>query len=243
MGQKLPVEVYKEAQEAEKAGDLERAMNLYSESQWHFKAVNLALQLGRIEDALRFYRPIQGYLLPNRGDEPFQGMEDSIYLGLISTAGRNVGFNGLNGNVLDVGCRDGRFFRLLKKLGAENVHGVDLDSEALVDARKKAEVNPANIYDCKVEELPSTLNGSFDYATIFNFSLGGTEDRERAVNGIVRILKPNGRMLTTFTTLDELRVDSPQINRYFLTRYSNLINGSGELDSAPHRYVMHGVRK
>ena len=114
MGQKLPVEIYREAQEAEKAGDLERAMHLYSESQWHFKAVNIALALGRIDDALKFYRPIQGDLLPNRRDEPFQGMEDSIYLGLVSTAGNNVGFNRLYGNVLDVGCRDGRFFRLLK---------------------------------------------------------------------------------------------------------------------------------
>ena len=139
MGQKLPVEIYRDAQEAEKAGDLERAMHLYSESQWHFKAVNIALALGRIEDALKFYRLIQGDLLPNRGDEPFQGMEDSIYLGLISTVGRNVGFNGFYGNVLDVGCRDGRFFRLLKRLGAEEVHGVDLDSKALIDARKKAE--------------------------------------------------------------------------------------------------------
>ena len=102
-------------QEAEKAGDLERAMYLYSESQWHFKAVNIALALGRLDDALKFYRPIQGDLLPNRGDEPFQGMEDSMYLGLVSTAGNNVGFNRLYGNVLDVGCRDGRFFRLLKR--------------------------------------------------------------------------------------------------------------------------------
>ena len=243
MGQKLPVEIYREAQEAEKTGDLERAMHRYSESQWHFRAVNIALALGRIDDALEFYRPIQGNLLPNRGDEPFQGMEDTIYLGLISTAGRNVGFNRLYGNVLDVGCRGGRFFRLLKRLGAEIVQGVDLDSKALIDARKKAEVNPANIYDCKVEELPSTLDGFFDYATIFNFSLGGAEDRENAVDGIARILKPNGRLLATFTTLDELRNYSPEINRYFSTRHAGLINGSGELDSAPHRYVMHGVRK
>ncbi len=243
MGQKLPVEIYREAQEAEKAGDLERAMHLYSESGWHFKAVNIALELGRIDDALRFYRPIKGNLLPNRGDEPFQGMENSIYLGLINPAKRYVGFNGLYGNVLDVGCRDGRFFRLLKKLGAENVHGVDLDSEALVDARKKSEVNSANIYDCKVEDLPSSLDGFFDYATIFNFSLGVTEDRERAVDGIVRILKPNGRVLATFTMLDELRNYSPEINRHFSTRQASLINGLNKLDSAPHRYVMHGVRK
>ena len=170
-------------------------------------------------------------------------MEDSIYLGLISTAGKNVGFNGLYGNVLDVGCRDGRFFRLLKRLGAEEVHGVDLDSTALVDARKEAEVIPANIYDCKVEKLPSTLDGFFDYATIFNFSLGGAEDRENAVDGIARILKSNGRVLATFTTLDEICNYSPEINRYFSTRQGSLINGSGELDSAPHRYVMHGVRK
>jgi ubiquinone/menaquinone biosynthesis C-methylase UbiE len=243
MGQRLLVEVYREAQEAEKAGDLERAMHLYSESQWHFKAVNIALALGRIENALRFYRPIQGDLLPNRGDEPFQGMEDSMYLGLIRTAGRHVGFNRLYGNVLDVGCRDGRFFKLLKRLGAEQVHGVDLDSEALTDARKKTEVNPANIYDCKVEDLPSNLDGFFDYATIFNFSLGGTEDRKKAVDGIARILKPNGRVLATFTTLDELRNYSHEMNHYFSTRQASLINGLGELDSAPHRYVMQGVRK
>lgn len=243
MGQKLPVEIYREALEAEKAGDLERAMHLYSESQWHFKAVNMAFALGKTDDALRFYQPIQGDLLPNRGNEPFQGMEDSIYLGLVSTAGRNVGFNSLYGNVLDVGCRDGRFFRLLKRLGADEVHGVDLDSEALIDARQKAEVNPTNIYGCKVEELPSTLDAFFDYATIFNFSLGGTEDRKKAVDGIIRILKPNGRVLATFTTLDELRNYSTEINHHFSTRYASLINGSGELDSAPHRYVMHGVRR
>ena len=131
----------------------------------------------------------------------------------------------------------------VRLLGAEEVHGVDLDSKALIDARKKAEVNPANIYDCKVEELPSRLEGFFDYATIFNFSLGGAEDRKNAVDGIAGILKPNGRVLATFTTLDELRNYSPEINRYFSTRHAGLINGSGELDSAPHRYVMQGIRK
>ncbi|MEK6952798.1 MAG: class I SAM-dependent methyltransferase [Nanoarchaeota archaeon] len=243
MGQKLPVEIYREAQFAEEAGDLERAMHLYSESQWHFKAVNIALALGRIDDALRFYRHIQGDLLPNRGNEPFQGMEDSIYLGLINSAGRNIGFNGLYGDVLDVGCKDGRFFRLLKRLGAETVYGVDLDSQALIEARQKSNISQANVYDCKVEELPDKFNGFFDYATIFNFSLGDTEDRERAVDDVVRILKPSGRILATFTTLDELRNYSPEISRYFSTRQSSLINGSGELDSAPHRYVTHGVRK
>ncbi len=242
MGQKLPVEIYREAQEVEKAGDLERAMHLYSESQWHFKAVNLALELGKIDDALRFYEPIRGDL-PNRGDEPFQGMEDTIYLGLISTSGKNVGFNGLYGNVLDVGCRDGRFFRLIKRLGGDKVYGVDLDSAPLADARKKPDVNPRNVYDCKVEELPNTLDEFFDYATIFNFSLGGKKEREDAMDGIFRVLKPNGKVLVTFTTLDELRTYSPEISRYFSTRQASLINGSGNLDSAPHRYVMHGTRK
>lgn len=62
MGQRLPVEIYREAQEAEKTGNLERAMHLYSESRGYFKAVNIAPTLGRIDDALRFYRPIQAIL-------------------------------------------------------------------------------------------------------------------------------------------------------------------------------------
>ena len=244
MGAKLPVEIYKEAQAAEKSGDLERAIKLYAQSQWHFKAVNLALDLGRISDAHRFYRPIQGDMLPNRDTgNQFQGMEDSIYLGLTGTAGSNVGFNGLYGNVLDVGCREGRFFGLLRRFGADKVYGVDLDSDAVAEAKKRSEVSSDDVLDCKVEDFPAKHDGPFDHVVIFNLSLGGTEDRKNAIEGITRVLKPEGKLLATFTTLDELRNYSPEINQHFTTRYASLINGSGELDSAPHRYVMQGVRK
>lgn len=241
---RLPKEISQEAKKAHEEGDLERAMALYAQSAWHFKAVNLALQLGRINDALRFYRPIQGDVLPNRKEgDPFQGMKDTMYLGLIGSAGNNVGFGGLHGKVLDVGCRDGKFFGLLKRLGAEEVYGVDLDPEALSEAKQKPDASPDNVYESKVEELPQQLDGSFDYAVVFKLSLGDRESRQNAVDGIARVLKPQGRLLATFTTLQELRNYLPKINQHFTTRHASLINGSGELDSAPHRYVMHGVRK
>lgn len=243
MNAKLHVQVHEEAQEAEIAGDFDRAMELYAESGWHFKAVNLALNLGRVEDAKRYYKPIQGDMLPNRNDEPFVGMTDSIYLGLVGPSGRYVGFSGFEGKVLDIGCRDGRFFDLIKRLGARDVYGVNPDSEALAEAGKREGVDTRNLYDCGVEELPASLDGFFDYAAIFNFSMGDKGAREKAMNGVSRVLKPDGRLLATFSTIDELRTYSPEVAQHFRTPYASLIKGSGELDSAPHRYAMHGVRK
>lgn len=285
---RLPVELYKEAQAAEKASDLRRAMDLYAKATYFPWATRIALDLGRQEDALNFakkggdwyvasqiaiklgniddavhcLREANDYETANQlarehglalrfrvgeiageSEDILENLAESLYRALTSKKRRNGGFSRLSGNVLDVGCRDGRFFGLLKKLGAGEVYGVDLDSEALKEAKKRKEINPKNVYNSKVEELPSEFNSFFDYALVFNLSLGERDSRAAAVEGIFRVLKPYGRFLATFTELDELENDFPEIERYFSVNYCKLINGSIGSSSAPHRYVMYGFRK
>jgi SAM-dependent methyltransferase len=121
----------------------------------------------------------------------------------------------VDGKVLDVGCRDGRYFEILKRLGAEEVHGVD--PELQPEAKTNPNVDPRNHYECGIEGLPDDVKGTFDYLAIFKLFLGGADydNRVRMAKSLVDALKPEGNILVTFTSEDELRVWEPVLDHYF----------------------------
>lgn len=56
MGEKLPIEIAREANTAEERGDLERAMQLHAQAQNPWKAAQFALQIGRPQQAFEYYK-------------------------------------------------------------------------------------------------------------------------------------------------------------------------------------------
>lgn len=58
MGVKLPIEIAKEAIAAEERGDLERAMQLHAQAQNPWKAAEIALQIGRPQQAFEYYKSV-----------------------------------------------------------------------------------------------------------------------------------------------------------------------------------------
>ena len=73
----------------------------------------------------------------------------------------------LPGITADIGCRDGRYFKILKILGAKDIIGVDPDTEALEEAIRKGLPREQAI-NLKLEEWPRAPN-SIDNMVIFNF--------------------------------------------------------------------------
>jgi hypothetical protein len=99
----------------------------------------------------------------------------------------------LDGKVLDVGCHSGRFFEVLTRLGAKEVHGIDPAVTPKVYTRG---VVPEHIYNSGIEDLPLSLRGTYDALTAFHMSLPGS--REMAVNSLADALRRGGKIITTF---------------------------------------------
>ena len=166
----------------------------------------------------------------DRHEEELRQVVEDQYFRKICAKKRELHFDGLHGNILDVGCSDGIWFKLLKRLGAEKIYGVEPDKRRIPDAKKRPEVDPENIYNCLVEDLPGRFDGFFDYVVVLYWELGhpaGEEDRygrmnqkerERlAIAGLARVLKPEGKILVLFDSGEGKDV-LPEIKRHFKTR-------------------------
>lgn len=94
------------------------------------------------------------------------------------------------GEVLDVGCGEGRFCRLMQARGLRT-HGVD-PTEALLS--QAATADPAGQYtNSRAESLPFAAD-RFD-AVVFYLSLIDIEDFRSAIAEAVRVLVPGGRLV------------------------------------------------
>ena len=99
-------------------------------------------------------------------------------------------------NAIDVGCGSGRHTFALKKLGCSSVIGVDYGDEGLKVANEiieKSKIAGITFRKCNVLELPFDDN-SFDFA-YSNGVVHHTEDMERGIGEIIRIVKPGGKIL------------------------------------------------
>jgi SAM-dependent methyltransferase len=99
-------------------------------------------------------------------------------------------------NVLEVGCGSGTILREFLRFGVqpENAMGVDIDSEAIARARRRAPGVDLRVGDAT--RLPSP-DGSFDLVLAFTLFTSIPDARERAAvaTEVRRVLRPDGAVL------------------------------------------------
>lgn len=96
------------------------------------------------------------------------------------------------GKVLDAGCGSGKWISLLETLSEEYI-GIDLSEEQIKEARKKINKSNSILQIGDLENLNFPDN-SFDFV-ISSWALGTItlkEKREKVVQELKRVLKPNG---------------------------------------------------
>jgi len=118
--------------------------------------------------------------------------------------------------VLDAGCGEGRFCRMLAARGAQTT-GIDPTAELIELAQKD---HPCGRYvQCGAEALPFE-DGSFDLAVSY-LTLIDIDDYETAIKEMARVLRPGGRLaianLNSFvTTRSEGWVKDDKGNRLYV---------------------------
>lgn len=90
---------------------------------------------------------------------------------------------------LDVGCGGGRTLVALKKMGAKEVHGIDIDDELVKLAKERS---GADVIKGSVLDLPYKPN-SFDLV-ICSGVLHHTPDIKKGIREIYDVLKPGGTL-------------------------------------------------
>jgi 2-polyprenyl-3-methyl-5-hydroxy-6-metoxy-1,4-benzoquinol methylase len=97
--------------------------------------------------------------------------------------------------VLDAGCGEGRFARMLAERGAV-VTGIDLAPRMIEIARETEAANPLGVkyHLADMADLSSFEAGSFDLAVAY-VSLVDVPAYEQAMTEIARVLRPAGRFL------------------------------------------------
>ncbi len=95
-------------------------------------------------------------------------------------------------HVIDIGCGEGRFCRLLSGLGAE-VTGVDLTKELIGRARTLGGKDETYIVG-DAESLDGVSAESFDLAVSY-IVLVDLDDYRRAIREAYRVLRPGGRFI------------------------------------------------
>ena len=102
-------------------------------------------------------------------------------------------------NALDVGCGEGRFCRILGKLGIKTI-GIDPTDTLLQQARSK---HQAGDYRCGRAEKLDFPDASFDLVVSY-LTLIDIPDIRQALAEMNRVLQPGGTLLianlTSFTT-------------------------------------------
>lgn len=103
-------------------------------------------------------------------------------------------------SVLDVGCGEGRFCRMLKRKGVAQVTGLDPTSGLMAAARQRD--GGGEYVQGTAEHLPFST-GSFDLVVSY-LSLIDIPDIQAAISEMARVLKPGGALLianlTSFNT-------------------------------------------
>jgi SAM-dependent methyltransferase len=92
--------------------------------------------------------------------------------------------------VLDIGCGEGRFCRMLKECGAETI-GLDCTRQLIEEAQKRDSTGNYIVGDAV--QLPF-LTASFDLCISY-IALVDIQDYRRAIAEMARVLKPGGRVI------------------------------------------------
>ena len=97
-----------------------------------------------------------------------------------------------NARVVDIGCGEGRFSRLLAGLGA-SVTGVDLTEPFIERARSLAVGNDTYVLG-DAESLEGIASNSYDLAVLY-IVLVDLLDYKAAIEAAYRVLKPGGKLV------------------------------------------------
>ena len=95
-------------------------------------------------------------------------------------------------SVIDIGCGEGRFSRLLAELGA-TVTGIDLTEPLIARARSLASGGETYIIG-NAENLDAVADEKFDLAVSY-IVLVDLNDYRSAINAAYRVLRPGGRFI------------------------------------------------
>ena len=94
--------------------------------------------------------------------------------------------------VLDIGCSEGRFCRLLAGQDAD-VTGIDLTEGLVERARALSEGNGTYLI-CNAHDVAAVVDGSFDLAVSY-IVMVDLLDYRKAIRSAFRVLKPGGRFI------------------------------------------------
>ena len=95
--------------------------------------------------------------------------------------------------ILDSGCGEGRFCRLLIDLGAVYVLGLDT-CEPMIEAARKVRSGPEEYLIADVQKMDAVGDGTFDLAISY-LNQCDLPDFEANTREVFRVLKPGGRFV------------------------------------------------
>ena len=140
----------------------------------------------------------------DEGDPNREGMLDRWMLEVLGPV------KGLR--IVDLGCGEGRFCRILAQKGASYVLGVDLCEPLIAEAHKRRISDVEDYLSSNIENLEPVESAAFDIAVSY-VSLVDIENLEAAITASYRIIKPGGRFvvcnLAPMATSSNSRITDP----------------------------------
>ena len=120
------------------------------------------------------------------------GQDQAVRTGMLDSWMLDALGNVRGKGVLDIGCGEGRFSRLLTRLGAE-VTGIDL-TEPLIERARSLAVGGDSYVMGDAETLDGIADESFDLAVSY-IVLVDLLDYRASIEAAYRVLKPGGRFV------------------------------------------------
>jgi len=121
--------------------------------------------------------------------------------------------------VLEIGCGTGNFLKKLKDRGIEQVVGIDINEDALKEAKRKG----IEVYKTTIEELVERENQSFDVVCSFQV-LEHVPNPRSFLEASIDLLKPGGKLIIGIPNsegfLKEIRFNLLDMPPHHLTRWN-----------------------
>lgn len=222
------------AAQYEESGDITRAYEIAKRNGDEFTANRLADEHGIAGHEFTDFPPQRG-----RDFKEVMSIALKSRLQEGATAQR-LGFSGFRDKiVVDIGTRDGRFIPLFRDLGAKEVFGIDPDKDALRKALDSNILDEEHVLPVKLQDLPETMRGKFEVATIFNFNMPRTE-QDGFFQQLYEILPKKAEIVMTFAEDEILENAIPIMQKYFIVQSAKLWK---KKENYPHKNLVICTKK